>query len=49
LSTRPDHGHAARWGCRAHPAAPSPCQRRVGRLPCPRPRRPVRALVGRKR
>jgi hypothetical protein len=24
--TRPDHshGHAARWGCRAHPAAPSP-------------------------
>jgi hypothetical protein len=39
-------GQAARWGCRAHPAAPSPCQRRVGRLPCPRPRRPVRALVG---
>jgi hypothetical protein len=35
--TRPDqrHGHAARWGCRVHPAAPSPCQRRIGPLACP--------------
>jgi hypothetical protein len=28
----------ARWGCRAHPAAPSPCRRRVGGIPCRRPR-----------
>jgi hypothetical protein len=35
---RPDHGHghAARWGCRAHPAAPSPCRRRVAGIPCRR-------------
>jgi hypothetical protein len=38
--TRPNdrHGQTARWGCRAHPAAPSPCRGRIGPLACPRPR-----------
>src|SRR5215213_3455473 len=46
LDTRPDHGHLAghpRWGCRAHPAAPSPCRRRV---PADRTRAPSWATPG---